>query len=178
MTSLQTNRLILRRPDVSDLDDLHQVFSDPRAMRYWSTLPHTDPAQTEAFILAMQGLHDAGGAEFVVEYKARAIGKVGIFDAPEIGFIFHPDSWGKGIGTEAASAVISHGFATLGLDRVTADVDPRNAASISLLTALGFVETGRASGTLQLGEELCDSIYFAVTRQAWQARSDGLSGTD
>ena len=167
MVELRTERLLLRRPEHSDLEDLHQVFSDPAAMRYWSTLSHTDPAQTEAFIAAMQGAHDRRGSEFVVELAGRAIGKAGIWDAMEIGFILHRDFWGRGIGTEAASAVIDHGFTTMGLQQITADVDPRNAASLRLLAGLGFEETGREKATLMLGDEVCDSIYLAVSHARW-----------
>ncbi len=167
MVELRTERLLLRRPEHSDLEDLHQVFSDPAAMRYWSTLPHTEPAQTEAYIEEIQGAHDRLGSEFVVELAGCAIGKAGIWDAIEIGFILHRDFWGRGIGTEAASAVIDHGFSTMGLEEVTADVDPRNAASLRLLAGLGFEETGREKATLMLGDEICDSIYLAVSHPRW-----------
>jgi RimJ/RimL family protein N-acetyltransferase len=45
---------------------------------------------------------------------------------------------------------------------LTADVDPRNAASIKLLERCGFIETHRAAGTWQVGDELCDSVYFRL----------------
>jgi RimJ/RimL family protein N-acetyltransferase len=49
-----------------------------------------------------------------------------------------------------------------GPSRLTADVDPRNLRSIKLLEKHGFVETGRANGTWQVGNELCDSVYLAL----------------
>ena len=48
----------------------------------------------------------------------------------------------------------------LGSTELTADVDPRNAASLALLRRHGFVETGRAAATWQIGDEWCDSIYL------------------
>ena len=50
----------------------------------------------------------------------------------------HPDHWGKGLAHEAMRAVIDHAFATQPVDPLMADVDPRNDASIRLLTKLGF----------------------------------------
>jgi RimJ/RimL family protein N-acetyltransferase len=50
-------------------------------------------------------------------------------------------------------------------------VDPRNAASIALLTRLGFRETGRAERTLLWRDEWCDSTYFALSRQDAEARA-------
>jgi RimJ/RimL family protein N-acetyltransferase len=62
------------------------------------------------------------------------------------------------------TAVIAHIFAARDVEEITADVDPRNSASIGLLLRLGFTETHRAKGTWQVGDELCDSVYFALPR--------------
>ena len=50
MTRLQTERLTLRPALLEDVEDLHAIFSDPRAMRYWDTLPHEQVAQTLSLI--------------------------------------------------------------------------------------------------------------------------------
>jgi RimJ/RimL family protein N-acetyltransferase len=51
------------------------------------------------------------------------------------------------------------------LAQLTAEVDPRNAASLRLLAKLGFRETHRAVRTLLWKDEWCDSIYLARPRQ-------------
>lgn len=175
MVELRTCRLILRRPQLSDVDALHTVFGDAETMQYWSTLPHTQVEKTRAFVEAMQRQHDALGSEFVVEYEGTAIGKAGLWSPPEIGFIFSRSIWGQGLGREAASAVITHGFAQMDLDQITADVDPRNARSVRLLGTLGFRETGRAKATFMLGDQVCDSVYFALQRTEWQPAARILS---
>src|SRR5207253_2150933 len=48
----------------------------------------------------------------------------------EIGWTLHPDTQGRGYATEAASALLDVAFGELGLHRVRAELDPRNAASI------------------------------------------------
>jgi ribosomal protein S18 acetylase RimI-like enzyme len=50
------------------------------------------------------------------------------------------------------------------MDAITADVDPRNVASLRLLARLGFEETGRAARTCQVGDEWQDSVYLALRR--------------
>jgi RimJ/RimL family protein N-acetyltransferase len=72
--------------------------------------------------------------------------------------------WGRGYASEALAAVIAHVFATRDIEKITADVDPRNQASLDLLLRLGFAETHRAKGTWQVGDELCDSVYYALPR--------------
>lgn len=161
---IRTERLLLRRARLEDIDDFHAILSDPRAMRYWSTPPHTTVVETREWVAGMAGDAPEERDDFVIELDGRVIGKAGCWRLPEIGFILHPDHWGRGYAREAMEAVIAHLFTARGLDRITADVDPRNKASIGLLLRLGFIETHRAKGTWQVGDELCDSVYFALPR--------------
>lgn len=163
---IRTPRLRLRRARMSDLDDLFAVFSDPRAMRYWDTPPHTDIAPTRRWLAAMIALPPGASDDFVIERDGRVIGKAGCWRIAEIGFILHPDHWRQGIATEALAAILPHVFATLAVDALTADVDPRNAAALALLARLGFAETRRARNTILVGDEWCDSVYLRLPRPA------------
>lgn len=173
MTVLETARLRLRRAREDDLASFHAILSDPRATRYWSTPPHQDLVQTRAWLTAMVRAPADLSEDFVVEHLGRVIGKAGFFRLPEIGFILHPDAWGRGLGREACEAVVAHVFATRDLDELTAEADPRNAASIALLTRLGFRKTGEAQRTHQLGDEWVDSVWFALSRADWEAARPG-----
>jgi len=133
-------------------------------MRYWSTLPHQSRAVTAPWFEAQFFSGDPARDEWIIEFEGRAIGNIGIWQMPEFGFILHPDTWGHGLATEAAAAFIAYAFATYPIEAVTADVDPRNAASLGVLRKLGFVETGRAERTFLIGGEWCDSVYLAVAR--------------
>ena len=164
MTILHTERLLLRRARPDDVEAFHAIMRDPRAMRYWSTPPHATLDETRAWVASMVEDSPEEREDFVVELDGRVIGKAGCYRLPEIGYILHPDVWGRGYAREAMAAVIAHIFKTRDLDKITADVDPRNTASIGLLLRLGFAETHRAKGSWQVGDELCDSIYFALPR--------------
>ena len=164
MTAIRTARLLLRRPRMDDLEAFFAIMSDPVAMRYWSTLPHADIEVTRLWLEQMLARVDAGSEPFVIEFEGRAIGEVGAGKLPEFGFMLHPSYWGRGIATEAARAFIAYAFETTSTDRLTADVDPRNAASLGVLRNLGFTVTGTAEKTFLLGEEWCDSVYLALMR--------------
>ena len=161
---LVTPRLKLRRADAGDLEAFYEILSDPAAMRFWSTAPHRDLAQTRAWLADMIADGPPLSDDFVIEQDGRAIGKAGCWKLPEIGFILHPRCWGQGLAAEACNAVIAHIFATYDLDAITADVDPRNEASLRLLARLGFVETGRASATFEIKGVISDSVYLALHR--------------
>lgn len=161
---LRTPRLVLRLARRDDLEALHAVLSDPRATRWWSTPPHQTLDQTRAWLDAMIASPHELAEDFVVEFEGRVVGKAGFFRLPEIGFILHPDVQGRGLGHEAARAVIAHVFAVRGLDILTAEADPENAPSIALLTRLGFRETGRAERAVKVGDAWMDSVRFALNR--------------
>ncbi|MCU0827480.1 MAG: GNAT family N-acetyltransferase [Tabrizicola sp.] len=163
---IRTDRLTLRRARIEDLADVHAMLSDPRAMRYWATPEHETVEQSRAWLEGMvQGA--PGEDDFLIEHEGRVIGKAGAWRLPEVGFLLHPDHWGKGLAFEAMTAVIAHLFTAHAVEALTAEADPRNAASLRLLGRLGFVETGRAERTLLWRDEWCDSVYLALPRRAW-----------
>jgi len=172
MTVLLTHRLILRPMRMSDCDDLFAVFGDARVMQYWSTPPHSSPDQTAALIHETVNADPAHTAEYAIEYEGRVIGKAGFWRMPEVGYLLHPDYWRRGLGQEALQALIQYGFEQRGLDKITADVDPNNAASLAMLKKLGFVETGRQKNTLEIGGKWFDSVYLALTRDKQDGPSD------
>lgn len=166
MTEILTARLRLRPARADDLEPFHAILSDPRAMAYWSSPPHADRAETRDWLDATMAIPAGEGEDFAVEYAGAVIGKAGLYRFPEIGFIFHPDHWGRGYAAEALTPVIDRAFAVHGLPAIEADVDPRNAASLRLLGRLGFVETGRSARTWCVGGVWCDSVYLRLARPA------------
>lgn len=161
---IRTQRLLLRRARMDDLDAMHRILGNGTAMRYWSTLPHTDIEQTRDWLAAMIDASSEESDDFIVELNGQVIGKAGCWRLPEVGYILHPDHWGKGYAAEALGAAISHVFANHPVTALVADVDPRNAASLRLLDRLGFRETHRAERTMQIGDEWCDSVYLSLSR--------------
>ena len=170
MDRIVTERLVLRRARPEDLEAMHAVLSHPLAMRYWSSLPHASIAETGEWLGKMMASDPRRSEDFVIELDGRVVGKAGAYRLPEIGYILHPDHWGRGHATEALTAVIGQIFERHSIPAITADIDPRNLPSIRLLTRLGFTETGRAERTWQIGEEWHDSIYFRLPRPVYIAQ--------
>ena len=166
----RTERLLLRPARASDLEPMHAILGDPRAMAYWSSTPHEDIGKTRDWLASMIAIQPTEGEDFIVEFEGRLIGKAGLWRFPEIGFIFHPDFWGRGFAQEALTLVLDRAFAVHGLPKVDADVDPRNAGSLKLLERLGFRETGRAERTWHVGDQWCDSVYLELDPAGWRSR--------
>lgn len=82
----------------------------------------------------------------------------------EIGWHLHPDSWGFGYASEAARAVLAHGFAA-GLPEIIAVAHTDNDASIAVMRRLGMTDHG-------VVEKWYDepSRCFVITTEEWAAQ--------
>lgn len=82
----------------------------------------------------------------------------------EIGWHLHPDSWGFGYASEAARAVLAHGFAA-GLPEVIAVAHPTNDASIAVMRRIGMTDRGIVEKWYE-GPSRCFSVTAAEWAQA------------
>ncbi|MEM7319080.1 MAG: GNAT family N-acetyltransferase [Pseudomonadota bacterium] len=156
---IDTERLLLRPIMLEDAEDLHAFFSDPLAMRYFGNLHHRFD-ETEKWVHRTLRSPRNSCREYALVIHGTVIGKAGIWDAPELGFFLRRDQWGKGLMSEALSALVPHLFAQMEITEMRADVDPDNAASLHLLKKHGFRETHRVRSTLCIDGLWCDSVYL------------------
>lgn len=162
---IETERLLLRRARAEDLDAFHEMMTDARVMRYWSSPPHETRAQTEAFLAHLMRSDAPDIEEYVIERDGACIGKAGCWRPAEVGFLLHPDAWGQGIAREALAAVLPLCFAKFAdVPALTAECDPRNLRSARLLEGLGFRHLRTVEKNFLYGEELCDTAYFELPR--------------
>jgi ribosomal-protein-alanine N-acetyltransferase len=160
---IETQHLILRRLASYDAAALHEMLSDPDTMRYWSTVPHVERAETETWVAESVAATARGDAhDFAVLREGRVVGRAAFWMGNEIGFLFHRDVWGQGVAREAVGALLRYGFETLRFTKVRADVDPANLRSLTLLERLGFRRSGYAERTFKIGENWVDSVYLEL----------------
>ena len=70
---------------------------------------------------------------------------------------------------EALTALLGHAFAHMGIRRVEAEVDTRNAASAGLLRRLGFTREGLLRQRWVSKGEAKDVEMFGLLRSEWKA---------
>ena len=70
--------------------------------------------------------------------------------------------WGRGLATEAGRAVVDHAFDVLGLNRLEADVDPRNVSSARVLERLRFRQEGLLRERRIVASEISDSALYGL----------------
>ncbi len=146
----ETDRLVLREFELSDLDDLASIMADPRVMEF-STSGPWDLDRTKAFLERCQVDYSAerwGYRRWALIHKAddRLIGYCGLarYDevdgSPEIaiGYRLTPEYWGRGLATEAAAATRDYAFGSLGMTRLISTIEPENRASIQVAEKIGM----------------------------------------
>lgn len=175
----------LRAPCEHDIEALFALYSHPLVMRYWSSAPMRTRMQSQGKIDEMlQGFERRESIDWLVTARRddTAIGSCTLyrFDAragsAEIGYALHPDRWGRGLGAETVALALDWGFRSLGLDRIEADIDPRNAASRRLLAGLGFQdEATTRERSLPDGGTIASELHV-LRRGEWEARADNNPG--
>jgi [ribosomal protein S5]-alanine N-acetyltransferase len=179
LPTITTERLRLRWLTASDVPSLWDVFSDPEVCRYWSRAPLADEAAAVALheeivrYFAERSLFQWGIAEResnVVVGTCTLAGLSVQHRRAEVGFALARRAWGHGYIAEALPALVAFAFETLGLHRLEADVDPRNARSIRALERVGFQREGYLRERYFLNDELQDAVLFGLLRPEWSAR--------
>ncbi len=177
---LTTERLKLRPLAATDAAALFTIFSDARVMRYWSSAPWTSIDKANEMIARDTAALAAGehlrlGLETMTD--GRLIGHCSLFNFNvqcqrcDIGYGMAFDAWGHGYMHEALTAVLNYGFRELALNRVEADIDPRNLASAKTLERLGFQNEGFLRERWVVDGEVSDSGIYGLLRRDWVART-------
>lgn len=173
---LYTPRVKLRWMDLQDVDAHFAVFSDPAVMRYWSSEPWTELDQAAKAVERIRAAYIAGsdlclGIELLD--TGKLIGNVSLHhfvDASrrcEIGYALGSRYWGKRYAQEAVRAAIGYGFSTLGLNRIEADIDPANEASIRVLEKLGFRREGFMPERWIVHGTPADTVFYGLLKSYW-----------
>lgn len=176
---LTTERLHLRPLRMSDAPALFGIFSDARIMTYWSTPPWT--TMETATNLVERDLKALPAGEYlsfgiVRSADQQLLGTCSLFRfveqcrRAEIGYGLAYDAWGNGYMHEALTALVNYGFDALNLNRIEADIDPRNTASARSLERLGFQREGFLRERWFVDGVVSDSALYGLLLSDWSVR--------
>jgi RimJ/RimL family protein N-acetyltransferase len=176
--TLLTPRLLLRPLTATDNHALLGIFSDPQTMRYFSCAPWTELAQAdESLANTARDYHNGSALRLAITLagSGELLGSCTLFALHpanrrcELGYILGRPHWGHGYMTEALTALLNYGFTALELNRIEADIDPRNVASARLLQRLAFRREGYMRERWIVNGEVCDTEYFGLLHSDWTA---------
>ncbi|MGU3471813.1 GNAT family N-acetyltransferase [Paenibacillus sp. D51F] len=179
---LETERLIIRPYRESDLMESYGLMQDEELLTYM----HMDVLSFERYEELFRWLLDSYGDGFEEPFKysfpilakesGEMVGWCGIgeldFRRPdkELYYLIRRSDWGRGYAGEAAAALAAYGFDAIGLDRLHAKADPRNAASLRVLEKLGFAFSHVLEGLAGDDEDCNGERMHVLSRESFKGR--------
>lgn len=172
---MRTNRLTLRPLTFVDASRIADLGGDWDVARMTGRIPF--PYSVEAALLWVNGLAP-GEQVFAIDHAGELIGLCGFTvqddGMAEIGYWIGRPYWGMGFATEAAQAVIKHGFTKSGVRRFTCSHFNDNPASRRVIQKLGFVETGLSRGWCEARQLELPTVRYE-RRRPWTAAIKALA---
>ena len=178
ITILKTKRLILKVPQLSDLDNLIALRTDPEVMRCWGGFGHEfgtgiihNIDDIKLQLNQAQDYFDKYGLGFFCAFKKESsdfIGQAGLFHLSfntnqsdiELGYRLCKKYWGYGYATELAIALIEWGLNTAKLAKIIAGIHPGNKRSQRVLVKAGMTRQGF------INQQGHDIPCYGITRQS------------
>lgn len=150
--TLLTDRLILRPFALTDARRVQLLAGDPKVAATTATIPHPyEDGMAEEWIGRQEGLFKAGTTiafAIVLKQSQELIGCIDLMgisskhQKAEIGYWVGVDFWNKGFCSEAMKAVVSYGFETLQLNKITCRHMSINPASGRVMQKAGMQHEG------------------------------------
>jgi GrpB-like predicted nucleotidyltransferase (UPF0157 family)/dephospho-CoA kinase len=153
--ALETKRLTLKFLELSDLENLVALRSDPDVMKYIGDGSIHTEEKVKNFLLndaiPYQEKHGTGFFAVFEKESGNFIGQAGLFHLGfydkqpdiELAYRLHKQYWGKGYATELAIALIKWGFEHLDIPKIVSGAELENIASQKVLIKAGFDFKGK-----------------------------------
>lgn len=171
--TLETPRLLLRPLAEADVPHMLRNWAgDSEVTKFLTWPPHADEGVTLEYIRSIDHASPevySWGIE--LRELGQVVGTIGMvgykeeIETAHMGYCMGVPWWGKGIMTEAFSAVIRFLFEEAGINRIEARHDTRNPNSGRVMEKCGLTYEGvlRQSGKSNAG--LGDMAWYAILRE-------------
>jgi RimJ/RimL family protein N-acetyltransferase len=185
MVLLETLRLRLRQFTAEDADLLVELDSDPEVMRYITygaptpretyvddILPYWLEIYRQTPLLGYWAAEDRRSGDFQGWFHLRP----DRIDAgeQELGYRLRRASWGLGLASEGAAALIEHGFTRVGTEKISARTLVGNARSRAVMEKCGLsYEAAFTYAADELAGRTpaeCAAVKYSITRSQWLSR--------
>ncbi|NLA78030.1 MAG: GNAT family N-acetyltransferase [Erysipelothrix sp.] len=170
---LTTSRLRLRRFTLDDVAATAQLCNNINLYQATANLPYpyTEDHATSWITSHQKAWEEGLGFEWALVDKKtdQLLGCVGIFidkehQRGEIGYWIGEPFWNQGYASEAAQAIINHGFEELQLNRIFACHLAFNQASGRVMEKAGMFYEGTLKSHHNKDGTLHDMVYYGILK--------------
>ena len=180
LPKVETDRLVLRQRTIDDVPDMFAYVSLEN-VAYPAGLPPIATLEDEydyfenRYYQNLEKANLPSGYGITVKGSDRVIGSCDFNhhhedDVFEIGYMLHPDFWGRGYMTEAVSALIEIGFTLLNLHKVEIRCYGSNKQSQRVAEKLGFTLEARIRDRKDTQGNRCDDLAYGLLKSEWEER--------
>ena len=176
--SIQTPRLLLRRYRLTDADDAFAYARDPEWGRFLPPVPRPyERRHADEFVAGQVLANWEKEPAWALEHEGRVVGGVSLRLArrngrAELGYSMARWLWGRGLTTEAVSAVIDEAFRCLPIRKIAARAVAANVGSIRVMEKAGMQYEGRLRQHWVVHGQTFDSVHYGLLREEWEQRAD------
>ena len=154
----------LRPFGVEDIDFLHRWNNDPEYTGEFEPIEPVSIGELEEWLPREK----TGQLWYIIETESgesvgQVVGRYQEDGSVQIGYRVIPTARGRGCCTEAVGLLVIHLF-DLGVERIIAEVNPRNGPSRRVLEKLGFKETQYKEKAVELNGVWLDGIVYELRR--------------
>jgi len=171
---LKTERLLLRQVMPTDAKSVMRIRGNEDAMRYIPR-PRAKTMDDALAVVKMltDGINEGKSINWAITNindPSEIFGIMGFVNfypeqnKAEIGYMLHPDYWGKGYVPEAILEVEKFGFEQINLRTIEAKIDPRNENSRKILLRNNYQFDRLLRKEMTFQEEDLDSEYYIKNR--------------
>ena len=142
---MESERLVLRKLRLNDVDDIFEFTSLPETSEILSWYPHSDRNVTRSFVIDIVKKYSKNEAsQWAIELRRdkKVIGIAGFIQffpehsRGEMAYVLSPIYQNKGYMTEALKMVLKYGFNTMKLNRIDAKCEIDNFSSERVMQKL------------------------------------------
>lgn len=170
MDILVTRRLTLRPPLEVDVDAMTAALQNSDVTRMLTNVPNPYSSADALAFIKRTG-EDKKSLAFSI-YRQKFLGVISVAEDSDgnfaLGYWLERNCWGNGYMSEAARAVLSHAFRSLGVDQIVSDAYQDNRASLAIQDKLGFEICGKSSCINPTRKCEVETIRTELTRQRFE----------
>ncbi len=167
-------RIILRRPRMSDADQITEYCEDLQLSRYTQNIPHPYKRKDAVWFVkhCAEEWKAKKGYIYVIEHDKKLAGVISLNmrgkGVAEMGYWVGRPHWGHGLTTEAAKLLLRAGFKKLKLHKIYATHHPKNPASGRVMEKLGMKYEGLLREQVFAKGKYWDLAQYGILRREFK----------
>ena len=177
MPTLETERLILRRINMKDAQDIFEYSRDAEVARHvlWAAQKDISEAKDYCRFMMKRYRQDMPSSWGIVDkFSRRLVGTIGYMDyreehgSVEVGYSLAKWMWNGGYMTEALRRVIEYTFEAMDINRIEAQHELDNPSSGRVMEKCGMKKEGVLRQRLYNKGKYVDVALYAILQLDYQ----------